>query len=426
MSIPPTLLPEIYANRAELIALRHDLHAHPELAFQEQRTSDRVAEFLMAQGIPVQRGLAGTGVVGVLKCGDSPRSIGLRADMDALPVHEQNQFAHRSQHAGRMHACGHDGHTAMLLGAAQYLAKQRDFDGTVVFIFQPAEESDGGARVMIEQGLFNLFPVDAVFGMHNWPGLPVGQFAVHNGPVMACADQFDISLHGHGAHAAMPHQGRDPLLAGAALVQALQNIVSRRIDPLNAAVLSITQFFAGGDAYNIIPAEARIAGTVRAFTTETEDAIETAMHAICNGIAAAHGVETTLDYRRGYPPTVNTDAEATFCRDVLTTLIGSANVITQAPPSMGAEDFSYMLREKPGCYVWIGNGLAEGGCMLHNPSYDFNDAILPLGSSYWVRLAQQFLRNNASSPRLYPLEKGLSCTHTPSNSPSPSTRPLRN
>jgi hippurate hydrolase len=390
-------LPEIVAQREALVALRHDLHAHPELAFQEQRTSDRVAAFLEAQGIAVHRGLAGTGVVGVLKCGNSPRAIGLRADMDALPVREQNMFPHRSRHDGRMHACGHDGHTAMLLGAAQFLATSCakgmcEFDGTVVFIFQPAEETDGGARVMIEQGLFQLYPVDAVFGMHNWPGLPAGQFAVHAGPVMACADQFDVLLRGHGAHAAMPHQGRDPLLAAAALVQSLQSVVSRRLDPIDSAVLSITQFFAGGEAYNIIPAEARIGGTVRAFKPEVEDAIEAGMERICAGIAAAHGVQATLDYRRGYPPTVNSQAEAELCREVLSGLVGAENVLVNAAPSMGAEDFSYMLREKPGCYVWIGNGLAEGGCMLHNPHYDFNDAILPLGSSYWVRLVHQFLR----------------------------------
>lgn len=385
-------LSEIEAQREALVALRHDLHAHPELAFQEQRTSDRVAAFLEAQGITVHRGLAGTGVVGVLKRGDSPRAVGLRADMDALPVREQNLFPHRSKHEGRMHACGHDGHTAMLLGAAQYLAAHANFNGTVVFIFQPAEETDGGARVMIEQGLFDQFPVDAVFGMHNWPGLPAGQFAVHSGPVMACADQFDILLRGHGAHAAMPQQGRDPLLAGAALVQALQSIVSRRIDPLESAVLSVTQFFAGGEAYNIIPAEARIGGTVRAFKPEVEDMIETAMESLCAGIAGAHGVQATLDYRRGYPPTVNTVAEAALCRAVLSNLVGPANVLADAAPSMGAEDFSYMLREKPGCYVWIGNGMAEGGCMLHNPRYDFNDAILPLGSSYWVRLVQAVLK----------------------------------
>jgi len=379
------------AELERLIALRHDLHAHPELAFEEHRSSDVVAAFLQSLGIEVHRGLAGTGVVGILRNGDSTRSIGLRADMDALPVHEQNLFPHRSRHEGRMHACGHDGHTAMLLGAAQELADSSDFNGTVVFIFQPAEETDGGARVMIEQGLFERFPVDAVFGMHNWPGLPAGQFAVHGGPVMACADQFDIVLSGHGGHAAMPQQARDPLIAAAALVQAVQTVVSRSLDPLDPAVISVTRFFAGGEAYNVIPAEARIGGTVRAFRGEVQDRIEAALERLAGGIAAAHGVQSHLDYRRGYPPTVNTAAEAALCAEVAGTVAGASNVRRDLAPSMGAEDFSYMLREKPGCYVWIGNGMAEGGCMLHNPRYDFNDAILPLGVRYWVELVKRVL-----------------------------------
>ena len=384
-------LPQLEAQRERLVALRHDLHAHPELAYDEHRTGERVTEFLLQCGIEVHRGLAGTGVVGVLKQGDSARMIGLRADMDALPVLERNTFPHRSRHEGRMHACGHDGHTAMLLGAAQHLAATRRFNGTVVFIFQPAEETDGGARVMIEQGLFERFPVESVYGMHNWPGLPAGQFAVHKGPVMACADQFDILIKGHGAHAAMPHQGKDPLLAGAALVQALQGIVSRGLDPLDPAVLSVTRFFAGGEAYNVIPAEVTIGGTVRAFRPEVRDSIEAAMERLCAGIATAHGVQASLTYRRGYPPTVNTVAEAESCQKVLTALVGADHVRDDMNPSMGAEDFAYMLREKPGCYVWIGNGLAEGGCMLHNPHYDFNDQVLTLGSSYWVRLAEALL-----------------------------------
>jgi hippurate hydrolase len=383
---------QLQASRKHLVALRHDLHAHPELAFEERRTSDKIAAFLQARGIETHRGLAGTGVVGILRQGDGRRAIALRADMDALPVQEQNLFPHRSRIDGRMHACGHDGHTAMLLGAAEYLAAHPNFDGTVVFIFQPAEETDGGARVMIEEGLFEQFPVDAVFGMHNWPGLSAGQFAVHSGPVMACADQFDILIKGHGAHAAMPHQGRDPLVAGATLVQALQSVVSRTLDPLDSAVLSITQFFAGGEAYNVIPAEARIGGTVRAFRPEVEDAIEAAMERLCAGIAAAHGVQAALDYRRGYPPTVNAAAEADACRRVLVDLVGEDNVRSDMRQSMGAEDFAYMLREKPGCYVWIGNGLAEGGCMLHNPRYDFNDDILTLGSGYWVKLVETLLQ----------------------------------
>jgi hippurate hydrolase len=373
------------------VALRHDLHAHPELAYDEHRTSEVVTEFLVECGIAGHRGLAGTGVVGMLKHGDSPRMIGLRADMDALPVLERNSFPHRSRHEGKMHACGHDGHTAMLLGAAQHLAATRHFNGTVAFIFQPAEETDGGARVMIEQGLFERFPVQSVYGMHNWPGLPAGEFAVHKGPVMACADQFDIVIRGHGAHAAMPHQGKDPLLAGAALVQALQGVVSRTLDPLDAAVLSVTRFFAGGEAYNVIPAEVKIGGTVRAFRPEVRDSIEAAMERQCAGIGAAHGVQASLVYRRGYPPTVNTLAEAEACQEVLQNLVGAERVRTDLNPSMGAEDFAYMLREKPGCYVWIGNGLAEGGCMLHNPHYDFNDEVLTLGASYWVRLAETLL-----------------------------------
>jgi hippurate hydrolase len=382
---------EIRQRSADYVALRHDLHAHPELAYQECRTSDLVADYLSNLGLAVHRGLAGTGVVGVLQRGSSPRSIGLRADMDALPVQELNAFAHRSRHDGKMHACGHDGHTAMLLAAAEYLSRHGRFDGRVVFIFQPAEETDGGARVMIEQGLFERFPVDAVFGMHNWPGLPAGQFAVHRGPVMACADQFDIVVHGHGAHAAMPHQGRDPLVAAAALVSGVQGIVSRSLDPLDAAVISITRLFAGGEAYNIIPEEARLGGTVRAFREPVQAQVEADLRRYCQGIGAAHGVDMQLDYRRGYPPTINTATESEQCRETLCGLIGSDNVRTDLNPSMGAEDFAFMLRQRPGCYVWIGNGLAAGGCMLHNPHYDFNDAILPLGASYWVELSERLL-----------------------------------
>ncbi|MDD5364600.1 MAG: M20 family metallopeptidase [Gallionellaceae bacterium] len=384
------LISAIQENRARLSALRRDIHAHPELAFKENRTADLVASVLSLAGIEVHQGLAETGVVGVLRAGTSPRSIGLRADMDALPLHEQNGFPHRSRHDGRMHACGHDGHTAMLLGAAEYLAKSGQFDGTAYFIFQPAEETIGGARVMIEEGLLERFPMQQVFGMHNWPGLPAGQFAVHSGPVMACADQFDIVVRGHGAHAAMPHQGRDPVVAGAALVQALQSVVSRSIDPLESVVLSITRFNAG-EAYNVIPDEVRIGGTLRAFKNDLRDQAEAAMERICHGVGVAHGQQISLDYRRGYPPTVNTAAEAALCREVAAGIVGDDNVRTDRHPSMGAEDFAYFLNERPGCYVWIGNGLGEGGCMLHNPHYDFNDDILALGASYWVRLAEHLL-----------------------------------
>jgi len=313
--------------------------------------------------------------------------------MDALPLQEQNLFPHHSRHAGRMHACGHDGHTAMLLAAAEYLAATRNFAGTVYFIFQPAEEGGGGARVMIEEGLFERFTMQAVFGMHNWPGLAAGQFAVMPGPVMASADTFDIAVRGHGAHAAMPHQGVDPVVAGAALVQALQGIVSRTLDPLDAAVLSITRFHAG-DAYNIIPEQALLGGTVRAFRGEVQDQMEAAMARVCNGIAASFGVQVTLDYQRGYPATVNSVAEAALCRKAASDLVGTENVHNDMKPSMGAEDFSCMLQAKPGCYVWLGNGLGEGGCMLHNPHYDFNDEVLPLGASYWARLVEQTLEGN--------------------------------
>jgi len=384
------LIPDLNKNRARLTAWRRDIHAHPELAFEERRTADLVASALEKAGIEMHRGLAGTGVVGILKAGTRERAIGLRADMDALPLNEQNGFPHRSKHEGKMHACGHDGHTAMLLGAAEYLAATRNFDGTVYFIFQPAEETAGGARVMIEEGLLERFPMDQIFGMHNWPGLPAGQFAVHSGPVMACSDQFDIIVRGHGAHAAMPHQGRDPVLAGAALIQSLQSVVSRTVDPLESVVLSITRLRAG-KAYNIIPDEVRIGGTLRAFRNELRDLAETSMEHICQGIGVAHGVQIELDYRRGYPPTFNSAAEAALCRTVAARIVGAGNVVTDRPPSMGSEDFAYFLNERPGCYVWIGNGTGEGGCMLHNPHYDFNDDILTLGASYWVRLAEYLL-----------------------------------
>jgi len=385
------IVPRLQSELPRLTALRHDLHAHPELAFEERRTGDVVARWLEAAGIEVHRGLAGTGLVGALRAGSGTRAIGLRADMDALPIQEQNSFPHHSRHAGKMHACGHDGHTAMLLAAAEHLAQTRDFDGTVYFIFQPAEEGEGGARAMIEEGLFTRFPMEAVFGMHNWPGLPLGQFAVHAGPAMAGTDQFDIVMRGHGAHAAMPHQGLDPVLAGAALVQALQSIVSRNTDPTDSAVVSVTRFHAG-EAYNVIPAEAALGGTVRSFRPEVQGKVEEALERLAAGIAAAHGMQAQVTYRRGYPPTVNSPREAELCRHVAAGLVGKDNVRTDLPPSMGAEDFAYMLREKPGCYVWIGNGPGEGGCTLHNPRYDFNDAALPIGASYWVRLTEHLLR----------------------------------
>ena len=384
------IIDAVKKQHAGLTALRRDIHAHPELAFDEHRTAELVAKRLEAAGIETHRGIGRTGVVGVIRAGTSARAIGLRADMDALPMQERNTFPHHSRHPGRMHACGHDGHTTMLLGAAQYLAGHRDFDGTVYLIFQPAEEGDGGGREMIEDGLFERFPMDAVFGLHNWPGLPAGHFAVHSGPVMASADRFDIEVMGHGAHAAMPHLGVDPLPAAAALVQALQTVVSRTLDPLDAAVVSVTQMHAG-EAYNVIPDRASLCGTVRAFSSENQSRIEDAMQRICQGIGTAFNVNIRFTYQRGYPATINAAAEAAVCAEVARAVAGPDAVRTDLPPSMGAEDFAYFLQQKPGAYVWLGNGPGEGGCTLHNPHYDFNDALIPVGVSYWGRLVERLL-----------------------------------
>jgi hippurate hydrolase len=384
------VIESIRQNHARLTAIRRDIHAHPELAFAEHRTAELVARHLQSLGIECYTGIGQTGVVAIVRGGRGLRAIGLRADLDALPIQERNEFAHQSRHAGCMHACGHDGHTTMLLGAAEALHTQGGFDGTVYLIFQPAEEGDGGGLAMIEDGLFDRFPMESVFGMHNWPGMPAGQFAVHAGPVMASADRFDIEVRGHGAHAAMPHLGKDPVSAGAALVQALQTIVSRTLDPIDAAVVSVTQFHAG-EAYNVLPDRAQLSGTVRAFSETVQNDVEAALRRICDGIAAAFGITISMEYRRGYPPTVNSAAEAAICAEVATALVGTENVVTDARPSMGAEDFAYLLQKKPGCYVWLGNGPGEGGCMLHNPHYDFNDDIIPVGVSYWVELARRLL-----------------------------------
>jgi len=371
---------------------RHDLHAHPETAFEERRTSAFVAAKLREFGLDaVDEGLAGTGVVGTLK-GRRPgsRAIGLRADMDALPIAEKNDFAHRSTHDGKMHACGHDGHTTMLLGAARYLAETRNFAGTVHFIFQPAEENEGGGRVMVEQGLFEKFPVEAVYGMHNFPGIPVGKFAVKPGPMMAAFDIFEITVTGRGAHAAMPHEGIDPVVVAAEIVGALQTIASRATDPADAVVVSVTQIH-GGDAWNVIPEQVVLRGTTRSFRPEVQESVEPAIRRIAEGIAAAHGARVALRYERRYPPTVNSAAEAEQAARIAAEIAGEANVDRAPVPCMGAEDFAFMLQKKPGAYVWLGNGDGAGGCMLHNPRYDFNDAILPIGASYWVRLAETVL-----------------------------------
>ncbi len=372
----------------ELAAIRRDIHAHPELAFNELRTAELVARELTRYGLEVHCGLAGTGVIGVLRKGSGTRAIGLRADMDALPLQEKNDFPHRSRDPGRMHACGHDGHTTILLGAARYLAEHRDdldFDGTVYFIFQPAEESEGGAAVMIADGLFDRFPMEAVFGLHNWPGIPVGEMAVRPGPVMAGTCTFEVSVRGHGCHAAMPHQGVDTLVVSSQLVLALQTVVARNLHPCESAVVSVTQIHAG-EAWNIIPDDAVLRGTIRSFNAETQELVERAVERLCTGIASAFGAQISVRFDHRYPPTVNSSAQSEVCRQVATALLGPDKVRTNELPSMGAEDFAYMLREKPGCYVWLGNGPGTGGCTLHNPHYDFNDEILPLGVNYWVRL----------------------------------------
>ena len=390
MKIPP----QIVAQQPELMAIRRDIHANPETAFEELRTSNLVAVKLESWGIEVHKGLAKTGIVGKLtggrNLGRSARAIGLRADMDALPIHEKNAFGYRSKNDGRMHACGHDGHTAMLLGAAKYLAESRNFDGTVYFIFQPAEEGQGGGREMIEDGLFEKFQMDAVFGMHNWPGIPAGQFAVMPGPMMASTDNFEIRVLGRGAHAAMPQNGIDPILIGSELVQALQSISSRTVSPLDAAVVSVTQFHAG-EVINAIPSEAILRGTARSFKPGVRDTIENAIKRLAAGIAAAHGASASVQYDRLYPPTINAVRETEIVATVLENLVGSENVLRNLQPSTGAEDFAFMLLQKPGCYLWIGNGPGDNGCMLHNANYDFNDEILPLGSSAWVRLAEHML-----------------------------------
>jgi hippurate hydrolase len=391
------LLDPIVSAAAEIVAIRRDLHAHPELCFQEVRTADVVAAKLTEWGIPVHRGLGTTGVVGIIQAGTSKRALGLRADMDALPMQEYNTFAHTSQHAGKMHACGHDGHTAMLLAAARHLAQNRNFDGTVYLIFQPAEEGGGGAREMVKEGLFEQFPMDAVFGLHNWPGMAQGQFAVSAGPVMASSNEFKIVIRGKGGHAAMPHMGLDPVPVACQMVQAFQTIISRNKKPIDAGVISVTMIHAG-EATNVIPDSVEMQGTVRTFTFELLDLIEQRMREVAEHTAAAFGVKCTFEFSRNYPPTINAAAEADFARGVMADIVGAGNVIAQEP-TMGAEDFAYMLMAKPGCYVFLGNGdgghravgHGAGPCMLHNPSYDFNDDLIPLGATYWVRLAEKFL-----------------------------------
>jgi amidohydrolase len=392
------LIDPIIAFHSELQSIRRDIHAHPELCYEENRTADIVAQKLTEWNIPVVRGLGLTGVVGIIKSGTSTRAIGLRADMDALPLQEVNTFEHASKHAGKMHACGHDGHTAMLLGAAHYLSQHRNFDGTVYVIFQPAEEGGGGARRMIEDGLFTTYSMDAVFGMHNWPGQPTGNFGVAAGPMMASSNEFEVTVKGKGSHAAQPQKSVDPILVAVQIVQSWQSIVSRNKNPLLPAVLSVTQIHAGS-ATNIIPDDAVLIGTVRTFSLEVLDMMEQRMRDIAHHTAAAFDAEVDFQFNRNYPPLVNHAKETDFAVGVMQAIVGDDKVNANVEPSMGAEDFAYMLMEKPGCYVFLGNGEGDhrsaghglGPCNLHNPSYDFNDELLPIGGTYWVRLAETYL-----------------------------------
>jgi amidohydrolase len=391
------ILDSVVTQAAAITAIRRDIHAHPELCFEENRTADVIAATLTEWGIPIHRGLGKTGVVGIVKNGTGDRAVGLRADMDALPMQEFNTFKHASQHKGKMHACGHDGHVAMLLAAAQHVAKNRNCDGTAYLIFQPAEEGGGGAREMINDGLFDKFPMEACFGMHNWPGFEVGKFAVSPGPVMASSNEFKITIRGKGSHAALPHNGIDPVPIACEMVNAFQLIISRNKKPVDAGVISVTMIHAG-EATNVVPDSCELQGTVRTFTIEVLDMIERRMKHVAEHIAAAHDAVCEFSFHRNYPPTVNSEKEAEFARQVMVSIVGEENVLKQEP-TMGAEDFSYMLQAKPGAYCFIANGdgahreMGHGGgpCMLHNPSYDFNDDLIPLGATYWVRLAEAWL-----------------------------------
>ncbi len=377
----------------QMTGWRRDLHQHPETAFEEHWTSDYVAEQLETFGLDeIHRGIAKTGIVAVLRNGNSGKSIALRADMDALDIQEATDLPYKSQIPGKMHACGHDGHTTMLLGAAKYLAETKNFDGTVYFIFQPAEENEGGGRVMVEEGLFERFPAQAVYGMHNSPGMPVGQIAMRPGPAMAGYDIFEIVIDGYGSHAARPNQGVDPVVVQAQIVLGLQTIASRNVDPVDSVVVSVTQVH-GGDTWNVIPPQVVLRGTVRCFKTEVQDQTEERMRSLATNIAEAHNATASVRYERRYPPTVNDEAHMERCASVGRALLGEDKVATDAPQGMGSEDFSFMLNEKPGCYIRLGNGAKDehGGVVVHNPRYDFNDAALPYGASYWAMLVEQEL-----------------------------------
>ncbi len=384
------LYPAIVDLHDEMTDWRRDLHAHPETAFEEHRTSDFIADKLTAFGVDdVVRGLAGTGVVGVVRGRHGGGgAIGLRADIDALDILEQTNKPYASKIEGKMHACGHDGHTTMLLGAAKYLAETRNFAGTAYLIFQPAEENEGGGRVMIEDGLFEKFPMEQVYGLHNWPGDRVGRFSMRTGPVMASYDIFEIAVEGHGAHGAMPHQGIDPVVTAAQIVTALQSIASRNVDPIESVVVSVTQIH-GGDAYNVIPEVVELKGTIRTFKPKVQDLAEKRVGEIATSIAQAHGARAEVRYERRYPPTVNAAQETEIAAGVAAKIVGEEMVQTDVAPVMGSEDFAFMLNEKPGNYTFLGCG--EHVSNVHSPQYDFNDEILPIGATYWAKLVEETL-----------------------------------
>jgi hippurate hydrolase len=389
-----SIIPQIQEQHKELTVWRRDLHAHPQTAFEEIYASDFIAATMEEVGVTVNRGLAKTGVVGTLE-GSRPANghlsaIGLRADIDALDIEEGNDFPHKSVYPGKMHACGHDGHTTMLLGAMKYLAQTRNFGGTVQFIFQPAEENEGGGRVMVEEGLFDRFFVDAVFGLHNWPGMPIGQFAVASGPMMAAFDVFTVTIRGKGTHGAMPHLGIDPIVVASQIVTALQTIVSRNTNALDQVVLSVTQIH-GGNTWNVIPGEVVLHGTTRTFRTIIQDTLEPKIKQIIDGVASAFGATAELKYERRYPTTINSVQETEWSAEAACAVVGANNVARDPEPCMGSEDFAFMLQERPGSYIWMGNGPAENDRVLHNARYDFNDEALPIGASYWIRLVETLL-----------------------------------
>jgi hippurate hydrolase len=390
--LPLPALDGIRAHEEEMVAIRRQIHSNPELAYEEHATAELVAERLTRWGIEVHRGLGGTGVVGTLRAGSSTRRIGLRADMDALPIEERSGKPWASKVFGKMHACGHDGHTAMLLAAARHLAATKNFDGILHFVFQPAEEGLGGARKMLEDGFLELFPCEAMFGMHNSPGRPAGRFAPVPGFAMSSSDSVVIKVVGNGGHGAYPHRAVDPVVVGSSIVMALQSVVARNVPPLQTGIVTVGAFIAG-DAPNVIPGSAELRLSVRAFKPEVRDLLERRIREVAEGQAASYGARVEVDYQRRYPPLFNHADETAFCEQVVRDWLGDEGLILGEEPATGSEDFAFFLEKVPGCYIFIGNGEGnEGGCMVHNPGYDFNDRVLPTGASYWVKLAERWLR----------------------------------